>query len=163
MAGWQQQPDAYEVLGLSRDASSADITRAYRRLVRELHPDSHPADGAAADRFHAVTAAHDLLSDPTRRAAHDKLTGHRPVSPAQAARPGASPGRAASQLRPLGPATASGWVLPLSAAAAVRPGPVRIEPLPQSGQASHADAPAGLAELLRLIRQQASDGLYWAW
>lgn len=163
MTGWHQQPDPYEVLGLGRDASGADITRAYRRLARELHPDSHPAEAAAGDRFHAVAAARDLLSDPARRAAHDKLSGHHPVSPAQVTRPGAPPGRAASQLRPLGPAAAPGWVFPLPRAAAIRPGPVRIEPLPQSGQPSHAEASAGLAELLRLIRQQACDGSYWAW
>ena len=87
MTGRRSPPDPYAVLGLSRDASSADISRAYRNLARVLHPDSHPADPDAADRLHAVVAAHELLADPARRAAHDRLVTGRPRSQPRDARP----------------------------------------------------------------------------
>jgi curved DNA-binding protein CbpA len=53
MANRSPRPDPYEALGLRRDASGADISRAYRRRARELHPDSRPADSEAADQFRA--------------------------------------------------------------------------------------------------------------
>lgn len=158
------RPDPYEVLGVRRDSSSADISRAYRRLARELHPDSRPADAAAADRFRAVTGAYELLSDPAHRAAHDyQQARHLTVSPRRGAAPGISPGGPASQLRPLGPADASARMSPPPAGAAVRPGPVRIEPLPESAPAPGEDAAVWLAELLQLISRQARDGRYRAW
>lgn len=164
MADRRPRPDPYAVLGISRDASSADISRAYRRLARELHPDSRPADAAAADRFRAVTAAHELLSDPARRAAHDyRQAGHVTASPPRGATPGTSPGGPALQLRPVGPPRAPGWVSPPPAGAALRPGPVRIEPLPESATAPGSDAAVWLAELLQQISLRARDGRYRAW
>ena len=64
--------DPYRTLGVSRDASVTEIKQAYRRLAKEHHPDRNPDDPNAADRFKAVVAAWDLLSDPTRRAAHGR-------------------------------------------------------------------------------------------
>lgn len=64
--------DLYAVLGVSPAASRAEIIRAYRRLVRELHPDARPGDPAAAERFSSVTAAYEILRDPRRRAAYDQ-------------------------------------------------------------------------------------------
>lgn len=66
------ETDFYEVLGLSLDASRADITKAYRRLARELHPDRNPDDPGAEERFKAVGAAYEVLSHPERRAAYDQ-------------------------------------------------------------------------------------------
>lgn len=63
--------DYYETLGVSRTAKPSEITRAYRRLARDLHPDTNP-DPAAEDRFKQLTAAYDVLSDPARRAAYDR-------------------------------------------------------------------------------------------
>lgn len=54
--------DHYDVLGVPRDASDADIKKAYRRLARELHPDVNPSPDAA-ERFKDVTHAYDVLSD----------------------------------------------------------------------------------------------------
>ena len=67
-----QQPDYYAVLGVWRSASAADLDRAYRRAARATHPDVHPDDTSAAERFHAVTIAYETLSDPGRRASYDR-------------------------------------------------------------------------------------------
>jgi curved DNA-binding protein CbpA len=66
-----QQTDYYALLRVGRSASAADVGRAYRRAARATHPDVHPGDVSAAERFHAVTIAYETLSDPTRRAAYD--------------------------------------------------------------------------------------------
>jgi molecular chaperone DnaJ len=58
--------DYYGVLGVSRNASDAEIKRAYRRLARELHPDINP-DEAAQARFKDISAAYEVLSDPEKR------------------------------------------------------------------------------------------------
>ena len=63
--------DPYETLGLTRDASAADIKKAHRKLVRTSHPDLHPDDKGAEARFKAVSAAYDLLKDPETRARFD--------------------------------------------------------------------------------------------
>ena len=66
-----QHTDYYALLGLGRGASAADIDRAYRRAARATHPDVHPDDASAGERFQAVTIAYQTLSDPCRRAAYD--------------------------------------------------------------------------------------------
>jgi DnaJ-class molecular chaperone len=63
--------DPYEVLGVERSASTDDIRKAYRRLAKKLHPDLNPGNRAAEDQFKEVGAAHDLLSDPAKRARFD--------------------------------------------------------------------------------------------
>lgn len=62
--------DLYEVLGVDRDANQDQIKRAYRKLVRELHPDVNP-DPQVQDRFKDITAAYEVLSDPQKRANYD--------------------------------------------------------------------------------------------
>lgn len=68
--------DPYRVLGVHVGASRHEIARAYRRAVYETHPDTQPGDPCAATRFEALTAAYDLLSDPARRAAYDRMHVH---------------------------------------------------------------------------------------
>lgn len=63
--------DPYEVLGVARTASDAEIKKAYRELAKRLHPDLHAGDPATEDRFKAVSAAYDFLRDPERRRRYD--------------------------------------------------------------------------------------------
>jgi molecular chaperone DnaJ len=71
-AEWLEK-DLYAVLGVAEDADAKAITRAYRRLARELHPDTHPADPQAGERFKEVTAAYDVIGDATKRAEYDEF------------------------------------------------------------------------------------------
>ncbi|WP_206641606.1 J domain-containing protein [Nonomuraea polychroma] len=73
-ATWPRR-DHYMVLGVEPSASTAQITSAYRRLVRVLHPDARPAGPAARDRFAEVVDAYAVLRDPARRAAYDAEFG----------------------------------------------------------------------------------------
>src|SRR5258708_26820815 len=80
--------DFYVVLGVQRDASEADIKKAYRKLAMECHPDRNNGDKAAEEKFKIVTEAYEVLRDPDKRAAYDRY-GH------QAARGGGGGGGAA--------------------------------------------------------------------
>lgn len=80
---WQQR-DYYSLLGVGRGASAAEIDRAYRRAARATHPDVHPDDDSAAERFPAVTIAYETLSDADRRASYDHA--HPRVRPANPVR-----------------------------------------------------------------------------
>jgi DnaJ-class molecular chaperone len=64
--------DPYEILGLTRDADEASIKAAYRKLAKRHHPDLHPGDKKAAERFQELNNANDLLSDPEKRARFDR-------------------------------------------------------------------------------------------
>ena len=66
--------DYYEVLGVARDASDADVKKAFRRLARDLHPDVSEAPDAE-HRFREVAEAYEVLSDPERRQTYDRF-GH---------------------------------------------------------------------------------------
>ncbi|HEY6076445.1 MAG TPA: J domain-containing protein [Gaiella sp.] len=68
------QDDYYALLGVPRDASHADIKKAFRRLARELHPDVS-GDPQAGPRFRAIAEAYEVLSDPGRRQTYDRF-GH---------------------------------------------------------------------------------------
>ena len=65
--------DFYAVLGVSKDASEADIKKAYRKLARTHHPDQNPGDAAAEKRFKEISEAYDVLSDPKDRQEYDAL------------------------------------------------------------------------------------------
>ena len=65
-------PDPYEILGVSRTADPDTIRKAFRKIAKTNHPDLNPGDKAAEERFKAANAAHELLSDPERRARYDR-------------------------------------------------------------------------------------------
>src|ERR1700741_3962093 len=62
----------YEVLGVKPDASADEIRKSYRKLAKQFHPDLNPGKPEAEERFKAVSAAYDLLSDPEKRARYDR-------------------------------------------------------------------------------------------
>ncbi len=62
----------YKTLGVSKSATQSDIKKAFRKLMKELHPDLNPGDAAKETRFKKVSAANDILSDPDKRALYDR-------------------------------------------------------------------------------------------
>jgi molecular chaperone DnaJ len=75
MSASQMPRDYYEVLGISRSASEAEIKKAFRKLARELHPDVNRHDPQAEDKFKEAAEAYEVLSDSDRRATYDRY-GH---------------------------------------------------------------------------------------
>ena len=72
--------DYYEVLGVAKAATEADVKKAYRRLARKLHPDVNPGDKAAQRRFQEVQEAYEVLRDAEKRRAYDRF-GHAGPTP----------------------------------------------------------------------------------
>ena len=64
--------DHYQILGVSRTATSDDIQKAYREMARKYHPDLHPDDDAAKEQFKKVQTAFDVLNDPSKREMYDR-------------------------------------------------------------------------------------------
>ena len=73
------ETDYYKVLGVDDDASAKEITKAYRKLARDLHPDKNPGDEAAEERFKQVSAAYDVLGDEEKKTEYDEVRHMGPV------------------------------------------------------------------------------------
>ncbi|MBR2869869.1 MAG: molecular chaperone DnaJ [Clostridia bacterium] len=63
--------DYYKTLGVDKNATADDIKKAYRTLVKKYHPDLHPGDAAAAEKFKEINEANEVLSDPKKRQNYD--------------------------------------------------------------------------------------------
>ncbi|GAA0933572.1 molecular chaperone DnaJ [Streptomyces thermoalcalitolerans] len=66
------EKDYYKVLGVPKDATEAEIKKAYRKLAREFHPDANKGNARAEERFKEISEAHDVLGDPKKRKEYDE-------------------------------------------------------------------------------------------
>ena len=72
--------DYYEVLGVDKSASAEDIKKAYRQMAKKYHPDLHPGDKEAEEKFKEVNEAYEVLSDADKKSRYDQF-GHAGVDP----------------------------------------------------------------------------------
>ena len=68
-----EKRDYYEVLGIGKNATDAEIKSAYRKLAKKYHPDLNPGDKDAEEKFKEVNEANDVLSDPDKRKRYDQF------------------------------------------------------------------------------------------
>lgn len=73
------EKDYYKVLGVSETATPKEITRAYRKLARENHPDTNPGNDQAEERFKEISAAYDVIGDADKRKEYDEVRKLGPV------------------------------------------------------------------------------------
>jgi molecular chaperone DnaJ len=83
------EKDYYKVLGVAEDASQKDITKAYRKLARQYHPDANPGNASAEERFKEISAAYDVVGDEAKRKEYDEV---RKLGPMAGGFPGGGPG-----------------------------------------------------------------------
>jgi molecular chaperone DnaJ len=74
------EKDYYRTLGVDTNATAKEITKAYRSLARDLHPDKNPGDSTAEERFKEVAAAYDVLGDEARRKEYDEVRSMGPMA-----------------------------------------------------------------------------------
>ena len=157
--------DLYQVLGVTRGASSGEVTRAWRQRALAEHPDARPGDADAPARFRAVAEAYQVLGDPVRRAAYDRAIGDRPG-------PGGRPGvvrPAGGPLPVVPPPVVRPPVVPPGGRAAeppLRAGPVWVEvPGTAPGRDPYGtdDDPVRLAVLAELAARYLAGDWGWPW
>ena len=74
------EKDYYQVLGVDKGATAKEITKTYRKLARDLHPDKNPGDAVAEEKFKNVAAAYDVLGDDVKRKEYDEVRALGPMS-----------------------------------------------------------------------------------
>jgi molecular chaperone DnaJ len=70
-----ERPDYYKILGVGKNASDAEVKKAYRKLARQYHPDTNAGNKQAEERFKSISQAHDVLSDSDKRKEYDRGSG----------------------------------------------------------------------------------------
>lgn len=73
------ETDYYAVLGVPKDAPHADVTKAYRKLARQYHPDTNPGNAAAEEKFKEISSAYDVVGDEEKRASYDEARAIGPM------------------------------------------------------------------------------------
>src|SRR6266545_316321 len=86
------EKDYYKVLGVSDTASQKEVTRTYRKLARQFHPDTNPGDKAAEERFKEISAAYDVIGDEARRKEYDEVRRLGPMGGGFGGAPGGAGG-----------------------------------------------------------------------
>ena len=151
-------PDLYQLLGVPRETSGGEITRAWRRRALAEHPDRKPRDAAAPARFGALAEAYRVLGDPARRAVYDRsLRDH-----GAAATEGPAAQAPAGRSRP-----GSGVPVTVRRAGRVpepplRAGPVWVE-VPPPAPRTAEDEMARVAALAELAVRYLDGGWGWPW
>jgi molecular chaperone DnaJ len=74
------EKDYYRTLGVDKTASAKEITKAYRKLARDLHPDQNPGDAVAEEKFKELANAYDVLGDEAKRKEYDEVRAMGPMS-----------------------------------------------------------------------------------
>ena len=72
----ESKKNYYEILGVDKNATEDQIKSAYRKLAKQYHPDLHPGDATAAEKFKRINEANEVLSDKQKRAAYDYELEH---------------------------------------------------------------------------------------
>ncbi|HHW59544.1 MAG TPA: DnaJ domain-containing protein, partial [Bacteroidales bacterium] len=65
--------DYYKILGVSKNSSTEDIKKAYKKLALQYHPDKNPGNKEAEEKFKEINEAYEVLSDPEKRKRYDEL------------------------------------------------------------------------------------------
>lgn len=86
------EKDFYAILGVAKDASEADIKKAYRKLARKYHPDTNQGDAAAEQKFKDISEAHSVLADKEEREQYDAIRAMGSGARFSAGGPGGAPG-----------------------------------------------------------------------
>jgi molecular chaperone DnaJ len=74
------EKDYYRTLGVDKNATAKEITKSYRKLARDLHPDKNPGDAAAEEQFKELAAAYDVLGDEAKRKEYDEVRAMGPMA-----------------------------------------------------------------------------------
>ncbi len=74
------EKDYYKTLGVEKSATAKEITKAYRKLARDLHPDKNPGDAVAEERFKELASAYDVLGDEAKRKEYDEVRSLGPMA-----------------------------------------------------------------------------------